>query len=287
MTIATIAMLAASLAPADDFKTINGKEYKNATVSRVEPDGIVLRTKSGVSKVYFSELPKDVQRRFHSTESGDNSDAEHLAANERKAAAILTKAQEDFEAEEMRAEVAYKNSQKGTLSGQIFIATKGRQNVKLGATIVNLFDRGAVDTLLDGLYMFVTAKSKRLRLDLTVAEAAEQDAKLATEQTEATVQRDQRLYEQGFSLSDGLTALNIAKEAVVQAKDAYQSATNRVQSLWAEIDYCHSYPFYFSYFRIANPNGRNRRRRKIYDGSSAKGRICDWSTGRSSSVERD
>src|SRR5260370_36071454 len=55
----------ASVALADDFKTIDGKEYKNATVSRVEPDGIVLMTKSGISKVYFTELPKDVQERFH------------------------------------------------------------------------------------------------------------------------------------------------------------------------------------------------------------------------------
>jgi hypothetical protein len=31
-----------SLALADDFKTIDGKEYKNATVSRVEPDGLVI-----------------------------------------------------------------------------------------------------------------------------------------------------------------------------------------------------------------------------------------------------
>jgi hypothetical protein len=28
-------------------------------------DGIVLRTKTGISKVYFVELPKDVQERFH------------------------------------------------------------------------------------------------------------------------------------------------------------------------------------------------------------------------------
>jgi hypothetical protein len=35
----------ASVALADDFKTIDGKEYINATVSRVEPDGIVLITK--------------------------------------------------------------------------------------------------------------------------------------------------------------------------------------------------------------------------------------------------
>jgi len=34
-------------------------------VNRVEPDGIVLKTKSGISKVYFVELPNDVQQRFH------------------------------------------------------------------------------------------------------------------------------------------------------------------------------------------------------------------------------
>ena len=55
----------ASVALAEDFKTINGKAYKNATVSRVEPDGIVLKSKSGITKVYFAELPKDVQERFH------------------------------------------------------------------------------------------------------------------------------------------------------------------------------------------------------------------------------
>src|SRR5437899_7168528 len=182
-TLSILAALSASLTLADDFKTVNGKEYKNATVSRVEPDGIVIRTKSGISKVYFSELPEDVARRFHSTEAGNGSDsnAEGLATNEREAAAILTKAQEEFEAAEMRAALACKNIEKGTLSGQIFIATKGRQNVKLGATSVNLFDRGAVDILLEGLYTFVTAKSHRLRFDLTAAEAAERDTKAAAE----------------------------------------------------------------------------------------------------------
>jgi len=50
----------ASIALADDFKTTDGKEYKNVTVKRVEPDGIVLSSKSGISKVYFTELPKEV-----------------------------------------------------------------------------------------------------------------------------------------------------------------------------------------------------------------------------------
>ena len=63
--LAILAALSASLALADDFKTIDGKEYKNVTVSRVEPDGIVLKSKSGILKVYFTELPKEVQERFH------------------------------------------------------------------------------------------------------------------------------------------------------------------------------------------------------------------------------
>ena len=53
-----------SVAFSDDFKTLTGKEYKDATVSRVEPDGLVLTSKTGISKVYFTELPKDVQERF-------------------------------------------------------------------------------------------------------------------------------------------------------------------------------------------------------------------------------
>jgi hypothetical protein len=55
----------ASITLAEDFKTVDGQEYKNATLSRVEPDGIVLVTSSGISKVYFTELPKDVQDHFH------------------------------------------------------------------------------------------------------------------------------------------------------------------------------------------------------------------------------
>jgi len=55
----------AAIALADDFRTIDGREYKNVTVSRVEPDGIVLKSKSGISKVYFIELLPEVQNRFH------------------------------------------------------------------------------------------------------------------------------------------------------------------------------------------------------------------------------
>jgi hypothetical protein len=63
--ILILAVLFASLALSEDFKTINGKVYKHATVSRIEGDGIVLRTEAGISKVYFTELTQEVQERFN------------------------------------------------------------------------------------------------------------------------------------------------------------------------------------------------------------------------------
>jgi chromosome segregation ATPase len=62
-TILLLSCAAAALSY--DFKTLNGKEFKDATIIRVEPDGIVVKTTSGMSKLYFAELPKEVQERFH------------------------------------------------------------------------------------------------------------------------------------------------------------------------------------------------------------------------------
>jgi hypothetical protein len=64
-TIVILPLLLATFALAEDFKTVSGKIYKDATVSRIEADGIELKTKTGISKVYFTELPQDVQERFH------------------------------------------------------------------------------------------------------------------------------------------------------------------------------------------------------------------------------
>ena len=78
-TLAVLAALSVSLALAEDFKTVSGKEYKDVTVSRVEPDGIVVKTKSGISKVYFIELPKEVQERFHYVPVAEQRQREEVA----------------------------------------------------------------------------------------------------------------------------------------------------------------------------------------------------------------
>jgi hypothetical protein len=63
--VVILAVLFVSLALSEDFKTTSGKVYKHATVTRIEGDGIVLRTEKGIFKVYFTELPSEVQERFH------------------------------------------------------------------------------------------------------------------------------------------------------------------------------------------------------------------------------
>jgi hypothetical protein len=50
---------------ADDFKTLGGKEYKGVTVTRAEPDGIVVMTSYGIIKLYFAELPQEVRDKYH------------------------------------------------------------------------------------------------------------------------------------------------------------------------------------------------------------------------------
>ena len=64
-TIAVFVVCLASVSLADDFKTLNGKEYKNATVTRVEPDGVVIKFHGGIVKVPFTDLNEELRRKYN------------------------------------------------------------------------------------------------------------------------------------------------------------------------------------------------------------------------------
>ena len=81
-TLSFLIVCFASVAFADDFKLIDGREYKDATVSRVESDGIVLRTNAGIAKIYFIELPKDEQERFHYNSANAAASSAQQAVNQ-------------------------------------------------------------------------------------------------------------------------------------------------------------------------------------------------------------
>jgi hypothetical protein len=65
IAVPIFAILAASAAFADDFILNDGTQYKGVKVTRAEPDGLVVTTTNGVIKLFFSDLPKAVQEKYH------------------------------------------------------------------------------------------------------------------------------------------------------------------------------------------------------------------------------
>ena len=50
-------------AKAEDITVLAGKTYSNAESVLIEPDGLTLRHDAGFSKVYFWELPEEIQKK--------------------------------------------------------------------------------------------------------------------------------------------------------------------------------------------------------------------------------
>jgi DNA segregation ATPase FtsK/SpoIIIE-like protein len=267
--LAILAALSVSLALAEDFKTLNGKEYKNATVTRVEADGIIVRTAGGISKIYFVELPKDVadkwlapihaaeraaeekrikeqqaakekrakeqqaaeEKRAKEQQAAEEKRAkEQRAAEEKRAAAERESAEADkgpnadlkqsleqFQAAEQRATKAYEGAAKGTLSGQVFVSSRGGENFKLGAVEVGLFARDAIDTLLPAIKKNADYKIEQLRREVA-------EAKAAKDQAEAN--------EKAAHGADAFNAVLIAQSRYIEIK--------------AKLNFCYSGGFYFA-----------------------------------------
>lgn len=79
-----------SLAFADDFKTINGKEYKNVKVNRVEPDGIVIRFSGGIVKIPLAELSVELQRKYNYDPEAAKQFAADVAQKQQELLAIVS-----------------------------------------------------------------------------------------------------------------------------------------------------------------------------------------------------
>jgi thiol-disulfide isomerase/thioredoxin len=109
-----------SVAFADNFKTVDGKEYKDVKVSRVEPDGIVLITSTGISKVYFTELPREVQARFHY----DPTKSAAYSAQQAATQAAFQKQQEELRRK--LADEAQKNEQNRIRSAAAYVPPRGQ-----------------------------------------------------------------------------------------------------------------------------------------------------------------
>jgi hypothetical protein len=48
----------------ENIKTTTGREYEGATISRAEPDGVVIMYSAGIVKIPFTELPPEWQKKY-------------------------------------------------------------------------------------------------------------------------------------------------------------------------------------------------------------------------------
>jgi hypothetical protein len=213
-------------------------------VSHIEADGIVLKTKSGISKVYFVELPKEVQQRFGydstklARQAAEFQQQQQGADRERQekeknAEADLKRLLEQFQVAEQRSADTYRSAIKGTLSGQVFVSTKGGDNFKLGAVQVSLFAREAIDVLTAGLKRYADTKIQQLRPSVDAAKAA-------YEQAQAAERAAFKAHLNAILDRDYKRAWNQAEEAYNAARDEYFKARR-------ELSYYYSGDFYFSY----------------------------------------
>ena len=97
--IAILAALSASLALAQNFQTINGKQYKNASVIHVEPDGITIKFSGGISKIPCEEITKADQQRFNCC------DPQKAVAYAAEQAASIQRTNQEIQESNKRAEV--------------------------------------------------------------------------------------------------------------------------------------------------------------------------------------
>lgn len=58
-------LLLISSAIAEDIKTNDGKEYKDVTILGADPDALRIMYPSGVTRITFENLPKEIQKKYN------------------------------------------------------------------------------------------------------------------------------------------------------------------------------------------------------------------------------
>jgi hypothetical protein len=169
------------------------------------------------------------------------------AEKEQNATAAFAQSVKQFQVTEKSVADNYQSSAKGTLSGQVFVATNGGENVKFGAVQISLFDRAATDLLLAAVNNFAQIKIRLQTERLAAANSAQKRADvrqqaaladLAAEEEAPHEEGDATVWQRisGVSGSDGTPASNDAtsKEAIRAAREEAEVASNAADAALEE-----------------------------------------------------
>ena len=111
-----------ALARAEDWKTIDGKQYPDVTVQKVEPDAVTILYRDGGALIPLAILPDDLQKRFHydpaaaraAADARDQADFENARLLRAEAAQIEQQKLADHEAVPANSDDSYTDNSVST-----------------------------------------------------------------------------------------------------------------------------------------------------------------------------
>jgi hypothetical protein len=226
-------------------RMINGKWLTGPEYQKFQADAAAAQaaTKAQEEKRIAEQKAAEEKRRAEEKALDDKRIEEQKAAErermerEKNAEAELKQSIEQFQAAEQRGTQNYQKTIKGTLSGQVFVATNGRENFKLGAVRISLFARDAIDILLAGLKRYADVKIQQLSPSLDAAKTASEQALYAERAAFNTYLKSH--------YADGDYAT--LKQAYREAGEGANRARGEHLRILADVSLFYSGAFYFPY----------------------------------------
>jgi hypothetical protein len=171
--------------------TIDGKTYKNVTNLKVDSDTVSFVCSTGGATIDLAILTPDLQRKFgydpRAREQQRIADEKAKADADAAAQAAVLAQREQADADVTAFTL---NTSKNTLTGQVFIATSGGNNIKLGDVHVYLF-------ALSQMNLIVGPKNREAVKQVTALNAELEKESKQYEAADAASQNQDALVENG------------------------------------------------------------------------------------------
>jgi hypothetical protein len=139
---------------AEDW-TVKDKTYHGVTVTQVDADSVSIMYDDGIAHINWTDLPADVQKKLSQQHDSLVADIKAKQDADAAAAAAQQKAEADIlrqqEETQKKAQSDFDSLEKTTITGQVFIVTKGGDNVKLGSIHVYLYSEDEINAAINPL----------------------------------------------------------------------------------------------------------------------------------------
>ena len=120
--IAVISALSVHLCTAEDMTTTDGTVYRNATVTKADPDALKISFEDGLARIPFEKLPEDIRQKYGYTPEAAAAFQKQVAEQRQAEVVRAKKAIDEASAKvDMKRKQALKNDEKQQLADTLTI----------------------------------------------------------------------------------------------------------------------------------------------------------------------